>query len=72
MAALTTPAQVEIDFEVNQTIKNELALKRKKEGAGMKRERYLGIMIEQQFKLISILDKKKMTFEDLLTYLKTK
>jgi hypothetical protein len=66
----TTKAQVEIEFSVNQIIKNDVDVKRKFQASEITKERQMGLMVEERVKLQKFLDKNKMTFDELLTSLK--
>jgi len=66
----TTKAQVEIEFSVNQIIKNDVDVKRKFQSSEITKERQMGLMVEERVKLQKCLDKNKMTFDELLTSLK--
>lgn len=68
----TTKAQIEVDFDINETLRSEVNKKRKFENSEVTKERHVGLMVENQFKLQQILDKKKMTFDELLISLKSK
>jgi hypothetical protein len=66
----TTKAQVEIEFSVNQIIKNDVDVKRKFQSSEITKERQMGLMVEERVKLQKCLDKNKMTFDELLISLK--
>jgi len=66
---ITTPVNAEVDFEVNEKIKTQLALKKKLDEKPIDRKRYLGIMIEERFELDKALQNKKMSFKELINFL---
>lgn len=68
----TTKAQIEVDFDVNETLRSEVNKKRKFDNSYITKERHIGLMVENHCKLLSILDKKKLTFDELLIQLKHK
>jgi hypothetical protein len=66
---MKTKTQVSIDFDINNSIKNDLAKQRKKKETELNKEQYLGKMIEERHVLDRILKKKKLTFEKLIANL---
>ena len=66
---ITTPVNAEVDFEVNEKIKTQLALKKKLDEKPIDRKRHLGIMIEERHELDNALQNKKMSFKELLHFL---
>lgn len=68
----TTKTQIEVDFDTNEALRSEVNKQRKFENSEITKERHIGIMVENQFKLQQLLQKKKMTFDDLLISLKAK
>lgn len=68
----TTKAQIEVDFDLNENIRTDVAKKRKFENSEVTKERHVGIMVENHCKLLAILEKKKISFDELLTNLKQK
>lgn len=68
----TTKAQIEVDFDINETLRSEVNKKRKFDNSNITKERHIGLMVENHHKLLSILDKKKLTFDKLLIQLKQK
>lgn len=70
--AITVPCNVNVDFDVNEAIKSELGRSRKLGEEPPKKENFMGKMIEERHELNKILDKKKITFDELLTSLKAK
>jgi len=66
---ITTPVNAEVDFEVNEKIKTQLALKKKLDEKPIDRKRHLGIMIEERFELDNALQNKKMSFNELIQFL---
>jgi hypothetical protein len=67
---ITTPVNAKVDFEINAKIKMELALKKKIDEKPIDRERHLGIMIEDCFQIREALKTKKMTFPELIKFLR--
>lgn len=65
-----TKTQIEIDFNLNALIRNDVDEKRKFHGFELTKERAVGIMVEDHCKLIKVLDKNGMTLEQLLISLK--
>lgn len=65
-------AQIEIDFEVNEDIKSDIARKRKLGTLEITKERHFGIMIENMVVLEKALLKKKMSYDELIKFLNTK
>lgn len=68
----TTKAQIEIDFDVNESLRTEVTKMRKFENAEITKERHVGLMVENHYKLLTLLEKKKLTFDELLINLKAK
>lgn len=68
----TTKAQIEVDFDLNETLRSEVNKKRKFENSDITKERHVGLMVENHHKLMILLEKKKMTFDELLITLKQK
>jgi len=66
---MATPVNAEVDFEVNEKIKTQLALKKKLDEKPIDRKRHLGIMIEERFELDNALQNKKMSFNELIQFL---
>lgn len=66
---ITTPVNAEVDFDVNEKIKTQLALKKKLDEKPIDRKRHLGIMIEERFELDKALQNKKMSFKELIHFL---
>jgi hypothetical protein len=67
---MQTKTNITIDFDINQQLRTDL-LKDKQKGISTEtKERTLGIMVEQQYELLKILKKKKLSFSDFLTTLK--
>lgn len=63
---MTTKTQIEIDFDVNNKIKSEIAKQRKLGKIEVTKERHLGIMIEERQQLEHHLKTKKLTFKNFL------
>lgn len=72
MSGILIKAQVELDFNVNNEIKTSINLSKKLGDEPDTKERVLGEMIERQHKIEKVLTKKGMSFDDLLTLLKSK
>lgn len=68
----TTKAQIEVDFDINESLRSEVKKKRKFDNSDITKERHIGLMVENHHKLLSILDKNKLTFDELLIQLKQK
>ena len=68
----TTKTPIEIDYDVKESIRTSVNKKRKFEGLEITQERYLGLMIEDLYKLLKILESKNMNFNDLFIILKKK
>ena len=64
-----TKTQIEIDFDVNQSIKNQIEKGRKLKISTLTKERKMGIMVEERYKLEKALTHKKMTFSELIIFL---
>lgn len=65
---MTTTTNIIIDFDVNEELLTEVK-RAKKQGSTESKEVRLGKMVEKQFKLEKALLKKKMTFDELVTFL---
>lgn len=67
---MTTKTQIEIDFDVNNQIKNELN-KSKKMGISEKtKEKHIGEMVERQHEIEKLLSKKGLNYSDLKSIIK--
>lgn len=67
---LLTKTQVELDFNVNSTIKHDLSKQKIMGEDPDKKERVLGRMIERQFDIEKLCRKKNISHSDLLTIIK--
>lgn len=66
---MTTTTNIIIDFDINEEIKTEVN-RAKKMGGTESKEQKLGKMVEERHLLTKALSKKKMTFNELITFLK--
>lgn len=67
--SITVPCNVNVDFDVNESIKSELGRSRKLGEEPPRKEDYMGKMVEERYLLSKALEKKKMTFSELITFL---
>lgn len=70
MTQTKIPVNAMLDATVNNEIRFEIKLKKKIDPSTESAIDRFGIMIEKQHKLEKLLEKKKLTFEELLTNLK--
>jgi len=67
---MTTKTQIEIDFDVNNEIKNEIS-KSKKMGMSEKtKEKHIGEMVEKQHQLQKLMIKKGINHDELINLIK--
>lgn len=70
MSDLKVPCNVKVDFDVNEDIKSQLGRERKLGNEPPLKEDYYGQMIKERHDLEKALKYKKMTFKELLTWLR--
>lgn len=63
---------IELDFNTNEAIKTEIGFKRIKGETEMTAQDAIAVMVEERFVLSKILNKKGMTFDELLNFLNKK
>lgn len=67
---MTTKTQIEIDFDVNNQIKNELSKSKKMGISENTKEKHIGEMVERQHEIEKIMNKKGINHSELLTIIK--
>ncbi len=70
MAESTTKTVVSYDTELDLTISMDVKRARKSDEKSPTKERTLGIMIEERYELNKALANKKMTFPELIKFLR--